>query len=82
MLLLSYEGPNISFPSVQSLLPHLQRSGPVWLLPAKVDLPGDRQANEKPVTEAVIVNKLENILHCKVDQSHGTLQTESTTLVT
>lgn len=52
---------------------HLERSGPVGLFPAEVNLPGDRQTHEEPVAEAVIVDELENILHRQVDQGHDTL---------
>lgn len=51
----------------------LERSGSVRLLPAEVDLAGDGQPHEEPVTEAVVVDELEDVLHCQVDQRHDTL---------
>lgn len=52
---------------------YFERSGSVRLLPAKVDLSSDGQTHEEPVAEAVVVDELEDILHCQVDQWHGTL---------
>lgn len=47
---------------------YLERSGSVGLFPAEVDLPGDGQTHEEPVAKAVVVDELEDILHCQVDQ--------------
>lgn len=53
---------------------HLERSGSVGLFPAQVDLPGDGQAHEEPVAKAVVVDELEDVLHCEIDQRHDTLE--------
>lgn len=45
----------------------------VWLLPAEVDLACDGQTHEEPVTEAVVVNQLEDVLDRQVDQRHDAL---------
>lgn len=47
---------------------YLKRSGSVRLLPAKVDLPSDRQAHEEPIAETVVVDELEDIFNHQVDQ--------------
>lgn len=56
------------------LCSHLERSGSVGLFPAEVDLPGDGQTHEEPVTKAVVVDELEDIFHRQVDQWHDTLE--------
>ena len=52
---------------------NLERPGSVWLLEAQVDLTCDGQPHEEPVAEAVVVDELEDVLHCQVDQGHDTL---------
>ncbi len=52
---------------------HLQRSGSVRFFPAEVNLSSDGQTHEEPVAEAVVVDELEDVLHCQVDQGHDTL---------
>lgn len=52
---------------------HLERSVSVRLFPAEVDLPGDGQTHEEPVAETVVVDELEDVFHCQVDQWHDTL---------
>ncbi len=54
-------------------LSYLERSGSVGLFPAEVDLPGNGQTHEEPVAKAVVVDELEDILHCQVDQWHDAL---------
>lgn len=49
-------------------LRYLKRSGSVWLLHAEVDLASDGQPHEKPVAKAVVIDKLEDVFHCQVDQ--------------
>lgn len=52
---------------------HLERSGSVGLFPAEVDLAGDGQTHKEPVAKAVVVDELEDVFHCQVDQRHDTL---------
>lgn len=47
---------------------YLKRPGSVRLLPAEVDLACNGQSHEEPVAKAVVVDELENILYCQVDQ--------------
>lgn len=54
-------------------LRYLKRSGSVWLLQAEVDLASDGQPHEEPVAKAVVIDKLEDVFHCQVDQRHDTL---------
>lgn len=46
---------------------------PLGLLPAEVDLPGNRKTHEKPVAETVVVDELENVLDRQIDQGHEAL---------
>lgn len=54
----------------------LERSWPIRLLPAKIELSSDREAHKEPVTEAEVVDEQENILHSEVDKCHGALEGE------
>lgn len=49
---------------------------PLWLIDAQVDEAGHRQTNIKPVTEAEVVDELENVLHTQEDQTHKSLKTQ------
>lgn len=51
----------------------LERSRPVRLFPAKVELSNNRQAHEEPVAEAEVVDEQEDVLHHEVDKCHGAL---------
>ena len=55
----------------------LERSWPIRLLPATVELSSNRKAHKEPVAEAEVVDEQENILHSEVDECHGALEGES-----
>lgn len=58
---------------------HLQGPGSVGLGEAQVDEAGHRQSHVEPVTEAEVVDELEDVLHAQEDQTHQPLQPHSGT---
>lgn len=59
---------------------HLHRPVSVGLSDAQVDEAGHRQTHVEPITEAEIVDELEDVLHTQEDQTHQPLKapTQST----
>lgn len=53
--------------------PHLEWSVPVWFFPTEVELPSNWESHKKPIAEAEVVNKLEDIFYDQVYQAHRTL---------
>lgn len=61
--------------SLEILSKYLEWSLSVWLLPAQVHLPQNRQTNKEPVAEAVVVDQPEDVLYAEVYEGHDTLKT-------
>lgn len=61
---------------------HLQGPVSVGLGEAQVDEAGHRQSHVEPVTEAEVVDELEDVLHAQEDQTHQALQPHSRTQLT
>lgn len=57
---------------------YLHRPVPVWLSEAQVDEAGHGQTHVQPVTEAEVVDELEDVLHAQKDQTHQPLQAHRT----
>lgn len=52
---------------------YLKGARSIRLLPAEIELTHDREPHEEPVTETVVVNELEDVLHTQVDECHDPL---------
>lgn len=61
---------------------HLQGPVSVGLGEAQVDEAGHGQSHVEPVTEAEVVDELEDVLHTQEDQTHQALQPHSGTRLT